>query len=111
MNFDEKSIKAIAKHNPAALLNAPELDEASFPIWQAFSELHEARTSPRLSILEIVAWLDLNEVLDPELRREYYAVVTKMDQAWKDWADANSKSRNGRPRNESGRQRSNRSHR
>ena len=100
MNFDAQALRAIAKHNPERLLDEPELDVASLQVWKAFTELHESRLKPRISILEIIAWLDLHELTDSEVRREYYDLIRMMDETWKDWADANSKPRDRRPEND-----------
>ena len=84
-----KDAERIAKINPDAafLKRAPVLDESLQYIYAAFTELHDARTGPRLLLTEIIAWLDLQGITDAEVRREYYTLISILDEAWRNWAE------------------------
>lgn len=68
----------------AALDNAPELDEWLYCYWKAFNELNPTRNISEagpsgILVSEIVAWLDLNCIPDPESRCEFLFYIRQID--------------------------------
>jgi len=64
----------------------PTLFEDLQPVWLAFNNLNMQRrvgyAPNRISILEVVAWLDMYEIDDPEERRWYWKMITVLDDVW-----------------------------
>jgi hypothetical protein len=70
-----------------ALQSMPIIDEGGYTAWAAFHALSGRRSGngfgPNpISTSEIVYWMDLNEVTDPEQRLDYYYLVSVLDDEW-----------------------------
>lgn len=72
---------------PQALQDMPQVHEDFYPFWKAFQELSLSRTAggvgPNPIQLEsLVAWMKIHRIESPELQREFYEVVTALDDEW-----------------------------
>lgn len=69
-----------------AIENAPLLRPDLLNIWNGFLELAGRRQSGfgpcPISVSDITAWLDLNEVRSHERRRRYFSLICAMDNHW-----------------------------
>jgi hypothetical protein len=77
-----------------------------------FWELHRHRPAgwgpTPLPYRDVVAWLDANDVTEPNLRSDLLTLVGAMDTTWLEWAIEQQKQRNETARRESERRRVNR---
>lgn len=77
-------------HDVPALRNRPRLRPELTGYWNAFIELHSRRSigysANPIPLTEILAYLELMEVDDPEERRDYVQFVTFLDGEWLAWS-------------------------
>lgn len=64
----------------------PELTRYGALFWPCFVDLHDARNSGfsigAIPPSEVVAWLDLNQIVDPDVRHDFARVVRLVDRAF-----------------------------
>lgn len=81
----------------------PELQGDLIYFYMAFATISRRRqigfAACPIQIGEIVAWLDLHGIENPELRQEYFFFITLLDDHWMKWQgqrieDGNSKTSN-----------------
>ena len=74
----------------AALESKPDLYDDLRPLWQAFWQLSRCRPSgwgpSAIPVSEIVAYLDLRHITDPDTRVEWADLIAVMDNEWLRWA-------------------------
>jgi hypothetical protein len=86
--FEANLLKRAEKgESVPALDNKPALTRDMLLLWRAFEEIHETRNvsegiTPLLNT-EIEAWLNINCVDDPWLRRDIYKAVRALDSVWR----------------------------
>ncbi len=74
----------------------PELYLDLYDVWNAFMDIHARRevsfsgvnpiTEPRIE-----SWLNIHEIYDSELRRDYFYFITLLDSKWRAFVDGAEK--------------------
>lgn len=71
---------------PVSLDKKPVLRDELIFFWDVFAQLNRSRgvgfTAEAIKGPDIVAWMDIHEVKDPEIRRQVYEIVTLLDMEW-----------------------------
>jgi hypothetical protein len=72
---------------PISIRNRPRLDQFEQDYWQAYLDLSGSRQFTSAGVAEIpykakIAWLDEHEIYDPDERRDYFKIITHIDNAF-----------------------------
>lgn len=72
---------------PLALRNRPVLNQFQMVYWEAFQDLTGSRQYTSAGIAEIpfkakIDWLDEEDIVDPDERRDYKQMITVLDNAY-----------------------------
>ena len=81
-----------------ALRNRPEVHSFLYSYWEAFFALSRSRSvgfavNP-VSIADIVAYMELKGIFDPEEREDFLHFMQEMDAEFLAWANKNSDKKN-----------------
>jgi len=90
-----------SKGRETPLDRRPLLLQEAYPLWRAFTSLSAGRQTGMgpcpILLQDIVSYLDLYEIEDPDSRRFYFETVRLMDRVWMDLAEEDIKSRSQSP--------------